>query len=113
MRSSCTHKYAFLGVRGYPTKMLFAPAIGSQTTEPNAYSTPVFVDEFHARRFKGMSHDLRGGAAGLDPPRLQLADGHDADLRCVGKLLLIPVQQSSGSPALFGGDHRLPILPPN
>ncbi len=63
-----------------------------------------FVDKLNASTFKRPPNDVQRSAPGLTYFVLQLIDGDRADSRLIGKCLLGPAKETSGSSGLGGGD---------
>jgi hypothetical protein len=74
------------------------------------HAASVFVDEVDASRLKGASYDVQSSAPWLTCFVLKLVDSDRPDARAVGKYLLSPAEEASGSSALGGRDaHRQEI----
>ena len=71
-------------------------------SQPRA--APVFLDELDASTFKSAPNDVQGSAPGLTYFVLQLIDGDGADSCLIGKCLLGPAKETSGSSGLGGCD---------
>jgi hypothetical protein len=68
-------------------------------------TTTVLVDEFDAGPFKSSSYDIKGGAARLTRPCLQLMHSYDSNSGFICKLLLAPTEKSPGCPGLLWRNH--------
>lgn len=82
--------------------LIFLPLSLSQT---DTRSAAVLVDEFHAGGFERASNDIKRSAARLVCAGFELTNGHNANSGTSCKLLLAPIEESSGSPTLCCGDH--------
>jgi hypothetical protein len=71
------------------------------------HAASVFVDEVNASRLKGASYDVQSSAPWLTCFVLKLVDSDRANSRAVGKCLLSPAEETSGSSALGGRDAHL------
>jgi hypothetical protein len=81
-------------------------ALGARFPQAEACSTIAGIKEFDAGSFESLFHDLKGGAPGLVHTSLELSHSNDPDSRPFCQVLLTPVEESAGCPALCGSDHE-------
>jgi hypothetical protein len=70
------------------------------------WTTAILVYELDASHFKGASNYFEGCSTRFAYSGLHLTNGYDANSGPICKVLLSPVEQSAGCPALCRGDHR-------
>src|SRR5262245_40592850 len=68
--------------------------------------TAVLIDEFDASALKSASNYFEGCSTRFAYSGLDMANGYDANTGTICKILLSPVEQAAGCPALCRGDHR-------
>jgi len=69
-------------------------------SEPYARASTVFLNEFDTGGFHSAPNYVQSCSAGFIQYPLELSNGHDANSGTICKLLLCPVEQSTGRPAL-------------
>jgi hypothetical protein len=77
-------------VRFAKTGQRFSPLLLWRLSKAYAWSTTVLVDELDACFLKGPSYNIESRATWLAPLLFELVDGHDADARSIGQILLAP-----------------------
>jgi hypothetical protein len=82
------------------------PALAARFRQAEARSTIAGIKEFNAGSFESSFHDLKGGAPRLVHTSLELSDSNDPDSRSICQVLLTPVEEPAGCPALCGIDHE-------
>jgi len=65
----------------------------------------IFIRELHPCRLKSLPDYAQGGSALFTFAGLKQPDSGNADLRSIGKLLLIPIKKSARRSALGGCEH--------
>ena len=68
--------------------------------ESHAGASAVFLNEFDASGFQSSPNHFQSCSARFIQFALELTDGHDANPGSICKLLLCPVEESAGCPAL-------------
>jgi hypothetical protein len=71
-----------------------------------AWTAAILVYELDASAFKSASNYFEGRSTRFAYSGLDLTNGYDANSGPICKVLLSPVEQSAGCPALCRGDHR-------
>jgi hypothetical protein len=74
-------------------------------------AAPIGIDEVDPRGLKRNSSDLKSGPTGFMAPGLELADRHHPNRCSVRKVLLAPIKEAAGRPALFWRDHHQEAVP--
>jgi hypothetical protein len=69
-------------------------------SEPHARASAVFLNEFDASGFQSAPNYFQRCSTRFIQSALELTNGHDADSGSICKLLLCPVKESAGCPAL-------------
>jgi len=74
---------------------------------PQAYpwATAILVDKLDAGGLERSLDYFKSCSAGFGQSGLDLTNSHDANTGSICQLLLCPVEQSAGCPALCRGDH--------
>src|SRR6266516_2542003 len=83
-------------------RLNLAPLAPSSLTllEPHSRASAVFLNEFDAGGFQSAPNYLQSCSTRFIQSALELTDGHDANSSSICKLLLCPVEESAGCPAL-------------
>ena len=74
--------------------------------QTHAGSAAILVDKLDARSLERSPNNVKSRTAGLARSRFQLMNGYNPDAGLVREMLLFPGEQTSGCPALCGGNHR-------
>jgi hypothetical protein len=69
-------------------------------SEPHARASTVLLNEFDPSGFQSAPNYFQSCSTRFIQSALELTNGHDANSGSIGKLLLCPVQESAGCPAL-------------
>jgi hypothetical protein len=68
-------------------------------------ATAIVIDELDTCNFQGASDHFESCSTGLGYSRLHLTNSDNPNARAICKILLSPIEQSAGRPALRRGDH--------
>jgi hypothetical protein len=69
-------------------------------SQPHARASAVFLNEIDASGFQGVPNYFQSCSTRFIQSALELTNGHDANSGSICKLLLCPLEESAGRPAL-------------